>query len=72
MHDDVLLINFTTKPRIQNANVVQRIEIAKNTSMEGERIVQIVRGSEAWWGNGSAKRHRAQGLLKVTDKQVAL
>ena len=49
MHDDVLLINFTTKRHIQNANVSQRIEIEKNTSMEGERSVQIVHGSEAWW-----------------------
>ena len=49
MQDDVLLINFTTKPRIQNANVSQRIEIEKNTSKEGEGSVQIVHGSEAWW-----------------------
>ena len=50
MHDDVLLINFTTKTRIQtDANVSQRIEIEKNFSMEGERSVQIVHGSEAWW-----------------------
>ena len=48
MHDDVLLINFTTKPHIQNANVSQRIEIEKNTKMEGERSVQIVHGNEAW------------------------
>ena len=27
----------------------QRIEIEKNTSKEGERSVQIVHGSEAWW-----------------------
>ena len=49
MHDDVLLINFTTEPRIQNANVFQRIEIEKNTSKEGERSVQIEHGIEAWW-----------------------
>ena len=48
-HDDFLLINFTTKTRIQNANVSQRIAIEKNTSMESERSVQIVHGSEAWW-----------------------
>ena len=47
MHDDALLISFTTKPRIQNANVSQRMEIEKNTSKEGERSVQIVHGSEA-------------------------
>ena len=33
MHDDVLLISFTTKrPHIQNANVSQRTGIEKNTS----------------------------------------
>ena len=32
MHDDVLLISLTTKPRIQNANVSQRSGIEKNTS----------------------------------------
>ena len=31
----------------------QRIEIEKNTSKEGERSVQIVHGSEAWWWNWS-------------------
>ena len=49
MHDDVLLINFTTKPRIQNANVSQRIEIEKNTSMKCGKSVQKLHGSEAWW-----------------------
>ena len=49
MHDDVLLISSTTKPRVQIVNVSQRIEIEKNTSMKGERSVQIVHGSEAWW-----------------------
>ena len=49
MHDDVLLIIFTTKPRIQNANVFPKDKIEKNTSKEGERSVQIVHGSEAWW-----------------------
>ena len=32
MHDDVLLINFTTKPRIQNADVSQRIEIENSAN----------------------------------------
>ena len=49
MHDDILLINFTTKPRIQNANMFLKVEIEKNTSTESERSVQIVHGSEAWW-----------------------
>ena len=31
MHDDVLLISSTTKPRIQNANVFPKGRIEKNT-----------------------------------------
>ena len=48
MHDAVLLINFTTKPHIQNANVSQRIGIEKNTSMKCGKSVQKLHGSEAW------------------------
>ena len=34
MHDDILLISFTTKPRIQNANVSQRTGIEKKYQHE--------------------------------------
>ena len=29
MHDDVLLISSTTKPRIQNANVFPKVELKR-------------------------------------------
>ena len=49
MHDDVLLISFTTMPHIQNENVSQRTGIEKNTSMKCEKSVQKLHGNEAWW-----------------------
>ena len=49
MHDDVLLISFTTKPHIQNANVSQRTGIEKNTSIKCGKSVQKLHGNETWW-----------------------
>ena len=49
MHDDVLLISFTIKPHIQNANVSQRTGTEKNTSMKCGKGVQKLHGNEAWW-----------------------
>ena len=49
MRHGVLLISFTPKPRIQNANVSQRTGIEKNTSMKCEKGVQKLHGSEAGW-----------------------
>ena len=49
MHDNVLLISFTTKPRIQNANVSQKTGTEKNTSMKCGKSVRKLHGSEAWW-----------------------
>ena len=46
MHDDVLLISFTIKPHIQNANVSQRTATEKNTSME------VKKRAETTWERG--------------------
>ena len=45
MHDDVLLISFTPKPHIQNANVSQRTGIKKNTSMKLEKACRNYMGA---------------------------
>ena len=45
MHDDILLISFTTKPHIQNANVSQRTGIEKNTSMKCGKSMQKLHGT---------------------------
>ena len=48
MHDNVLLISFTTKPHIQNANVSQRTGIEKNASMKCGKSAQKLHGNDAW------------------------